>query len=206
MFTLSFNLRKKPNPNRALSLLIATAFMCGASSTHALSTDREQELLVDAHQSHTDQQANITILTGDVRITQGTIKGRGDKATVYGDGKGGIKQVVLVGNPAHVEQMLDNDGGLMTTDALTVDYKSDSDLVEMTGNVVAIQQNRGEFRGEHMLYNTKTGEMTGGDNNAESRVHLRMLPKVKTPDSKPAATPDKPAKSKNKNSDKTTEH
>lgn len=182
--------KRKPLINQLFRFLIIVFILLGYGSERciALSSDRDQELLIDAHQSHTDQQANITVLTGDVRMTQGTMKGHGDKATVYGDGKGSIKQVILIGQPAHLEQMLDNDGGLMTADALTVDYKSDTDLVEMTGNVVAVQQGRGEFHGEHMLYHTKTGEMTGGDDRPDSRVHIRMLPKSKTTDKKTSGT------------------
>lgn len=134
-------------------------------------------LNVDASRLHADPKNNVTLLTGDVRLTQGTIKGDGDKATVHQDANNRITRVVLVGTPAHFQQQLDNDGGLMRARAATIDYHADTDIVNLDGNVLVVQEKRGEFRGSHLVYNTATGEMQGGGKQPGGRVHLRMLPR-----------------------------
>jgi lipopolysaccharide export system protein LptA len=44
-----------------------------------------------------------------------------------------------------------------------------------------IQKGKGDFHGEHMVYNTKTGEMESGDNSPTSRVSMQFLPKSAEP-------------------------
>src|SRR5579859_1554950 len=181
---------RKPAMNKlgvgALVLLAA----CAAGDAVALSTDRNQPMDVDAGYMRTDQNAknpnaavNTTFLKGNVRITQGSIKAHGDEATLYQDNKAKegdskIKRVLLVGKQAHLEQLHDGDCSLMTADADTIDYHTDTDIADLKGNVHVIQKGKGDFKGEHMVYNTKTGEMESGDNSPSSRVTMRIEPKT----------------------------
>jgi len=189
-------------------------FLCLIASPMlwALSTDRDQPMDIDANHAQFEQDKQVPgntviYLKGNVRMEQGSLKAQADDATVYrgdnrskkneaGDSK--INRVLMQGKPAHLEQMQDNDGGLMTAQAYTIDYQVANDTVEFTGNVFIVQADRGEFRGERMVYNTKTGEMQSGDNRPESRVHIRMLPKK----SNEASDKDKSAKDKNTRGEK----
>jgi lipopolysaccharide export system protein LptA len=162
-----------------------------ASPAWALKSDRNQELNVDAAALHADPAHNLTLLTGDVQLSQGSIKGDGDKATVHQGADNRITRVVLEGGPAHFEQQLDNGGGHMRASAATIDYHADTDIVDLTGNVRVVQEGRGEFHGRHLVYNTASGEMQGGGEPG-GRVHLRMLPKQPagaSPDAGHAAPP-----------------
>ncbi|MGA9829326.1 MAG: lipopolysaccharide transport periplasmic protein LptA [Rhodanobacteraceae bacterium] len=167
-----------------------------AGPAFALQSDRTKVLNVDASRLHADPKNNVTLLTGDVRLTQGSIKADGDKATVHQDASNRITRVVLVGTPAHFQQQLDNNGGLMRSHATTIDYHADTDIVDLDGNVLVVQENRGEFRGRHLVYNTTTGEMQGGGEQSGGRVHLRMLPRQ-------PATPNKDATNKDADRNKT---
>jgi lipopolysaccharide export system protein LptA len=154
----------------------------------------------------TNPDVSVTYLKGDVKILQGSIKAHGDNATIYQDNSdknaakaapaatapaattdaatqksSRIKRVLLVGKQAHMEQVHDGDCGLMTADADTIDYHADTDIADMTGHVVVNQAGKGEFHGEHMLYNTNTGEMQSGDNTPSSRVSMRFEPKNQNP-------------------------
>ena len=55
------------------------------------------------------------------------------------------------------------------------------DLADLKGHVSVNQKGKGEFHGEHMIYNTKTGEMESGDNSPQSRVTMRFEPKTAAP-------------------------
>ena len=188
-----------------MRLRIDTAIVClavtlAAPHASALSTDHDQPMDVNANYMRTDQNktanpdVSTTFLKGDVRITQGSIKTHSDEATIYQDnsakaaksadasgGNSKIKRVVMTGKPAHMEQLHDDDCSLMTADADTIDYHTDTDIADLKGHVNVIQKGKGEFHGEHMVYNTKTGEMQSGDNSPQSRVSMRFEPKNAAP-------------------------
>lgn len=185
-----------------MRLRIELATFCFAAAlaappAFALSTDHDQPMDVNANYLRTDQNkstnpdVSTTFLKGEVRITQGSIKTHSDEATIYQDnstkpakaadgaaaGSSKIKRVLMTGKPAHMEQLHDGDCGLMTADADTIDYHTDTDIADLKGHVNVVQKGKGEFHGEHMVYNTKTGEMQSGDNSPQSRVSMRFEPK-----------------------------
>jgi lipopolysaccharide export system protein LptA len=202
------------SPGKSSSLALACGLLVAASAAHALSTDRNQQMLVDADyskmQQSSDDKPGVSNLVGDVKIVQGSMKAHGDEATIYqhatnakdaqgNDISGGIQRVVLVGKKAqaHMEQLQDNDAGLITADADKIDYNSDTSIADLTGNVTVVQQGRGTFHGTHMTYNTDTGEMESGDNTPANRVHMVMEPKKAAPAATtPATAPPKPADAK----------
>lgn len=178
------------NPDwRSAAVLLLLMF---AGSAHALKNDREQPLDVRAKSQETTLgqksggDTNVATLRGAVEMTQGSLKANGDVAVVYDTdkagkaGDGSIKRLKLTGKPARMQQQLDNDGGLMQASADTIEYNTDSSIAEFTGNVVVIQQNKSEFRGDHMTYNTNTGAMKSGEETGDSVVRLRFLPQPKT--------------------------
>ncbi|MDE2498400.1 MAG: lipopolysaccharide transport periplasmic protein LptA, partial [Xanthomonadaceae bacterium] len=71
--------------------------------------------------------------------------------------------------------------------AATIDYKVSENTVILTGNASVVQQGRGEFHGEKLVYNTDTGEIQGTPASG-GRVHITLQPR-----SKPAPASAKPA-------------
>ena len=168
------------------------------ANAFALKSDRDQQMLLDAnHQTSMQSQTgkagdpDITHLDGNVIMTQGSMKGHGDHAVIYKnpsavvDAKGNagkMTRVVFTGKQAQMQQVHDDDCGLMTAAANTIDYNAETGVATLTGQVVVVQKGKGESHSEHMIYNTNTGEMQSGDNSPTSRVHVVMEPK-----SQPAA-------------------
>ncbi|HJT97658.1 MAG TPA: lipopolysaccharide transport periplasmic protein LptA [Rhodanobacteraceae bacterium] len=194
-------------------VLAAAALMPIAAS--ALSTDRQQKMYINADYSKIVQnsdnskpnQPSVAYLNGNVTMDQGSLKARGDDATIYQHPSGAknaqgedvssqLQRVILIGKKkqAHIEQKQDA-GGLMTGDADKIDYDADTSIAVLTGNVVVVQPGRGEFRGAYMTYNTNTGEMESGDKNSSaSRVQMVIEPKAKP--ATPAKTDAKPSDEK----------
>ena len=182
------------NTVRCLAGSVTLALACDA---FALGSDRSQSMLIDANYQKTTQSQtgkagdpDITKLDGNVVVTQGSMKAHADHATIYKNPSGvadksgnvgGITRVVLVGKQAHLQQVHDGDCGLMNADADNIDYLNGSGIATLTGNVVIVQKGKGEFHGEHMTYNTNTGEMESGDMSSTSRVHMVMEPKSEQP-------------------------
>jgi lipopolysaccharide export system protein LptA len=191
--TMSRNNMRHP----ALRPLLALLGVALSADALALKSDRDQQMLLDANRQTSSQSQtgnandpDITHLDGNVVMTQGSMKGRGDHAVIYKnpsgvlDAKGNagkMTRVVFTGKPAHMQQVHDDDCGLMTADANTIDYNVETGVATLTGQVLVVQKGKGESHSEHMIYNTNTGEMESGDNSPTSRVHMVMEPKTEAP-------------------------
>jgi len=153
-----------------------------ALPAHALSTDRDKPMDVTAAYSRINQGSDgkpgTTYLRGDVRVVQGTLKANAAEATIRQDADGAIRTVVLTGSQARLEQQQDG-GGLMVAQADRIEFDNASSVAELTGDVKVVQQGRGEFRGAHMTYNTNTGVMESGNQDAGGRVHMIIQPTKK---------------------------
>src|SRR5688572_29201233 len=97
---------RKTSPAALASFfLVALAFALPAA---AKSTDRQQPMDVKADQSSALLgDDSVSTLTGNVEITQGTLKVNADRADIQ-QAEGGIREVVLTGNPARLHQIADN--------------------------------------------------------------------------------------------------
>lgn len=184
-------LRRAASLSPILSVALAAAL--AAPAAHALKSDRDQPLNVSSNTFRTDQNKHVTVLTGAVKLDQGTIKGEADTGTVHQNENNEIVRVVLDGKPAKLDQKLDGDGGMMRSSAAKIDYDNGSSTAILTGNAIVIQEGRGTFRAERIVYNTESGEITGGVEGG-GRVTMQALPQPKKPAAdKPA---DKPATDK----------
>ncbi len=168
-----------------LALGIGLLVLACAFDAQALSSDREKDLEVFAAYNKSvmgkaNSAENFTLLQGNVRMQQGSLKARGDEARLFDAGaRSDSRRMVLTGKPAHLEQRLDGDGGLMTARATEIDYDDGTGIAVLSGDVVVVQEGKSEFRGPRMTYNTNTGAMEGGSQAAGSEV--RMIFKAKKP-------------------------
>jgi len=180
-----------------IAAILALILLGMAPAASALQSDRSQPMAIDAHYqkstlSRTGKAGDPDILRydGNVAISQGSMKINADHATVYqnpsgvadanGD-VGGITRIVFTGKPAHMRQVHDGDCRLMTAQADRIDYDNVSGIAKLTGNVTVVQKGKGEFHGQNMTYNTNTGDMESGSKAPDSRVHMVIQPKDKSP-------------------------
>jgi lipopolysaccharide export system protein LptA len=157
----------------ALSLILLAMLL--PFDSYAKTTDRSQPM--DVESDHTDVEMGDNgdaVLTGNVKITQGTLEVGADKATIQRQ-DGEISQVVLTGAPATLKQVNDNGETMNARAAQITYYTAGKDLIVLSGDVV-IEQPRGNLRGETIKYDLKTGRLDGGGDG--SRVHMRIMPKT----------------------------
>lgn len=178
-------------------LLAACALAILPALVVAKQSDRQQPMNFAA--KHTDAYNapnTVTTLSGNVKITQGTLLLTGDLAKIYLDANSAISRVVVTGKRAHIQQ-LDDNGNLMTGNSAQLDYDNILEIAVLTGQASVKQQGRGEFHGDKLTYNTQTSQITG-DSGGDGLVHGVFLPKpkpagVSTPVSMPAAASSSPA-------------
>jgi lipopolysaccharide export system protein LptA len=178
-----------PPSRRAKAGLEAVCLALGLlalAPASARQSDRSQPMQVNA--SHFDgfQKPNsVTTLSGNVVITQGTLKATGNLAKVYFDADTQISRVVITASPAHIEQ-LDDSGNLMQGNAASIDYDNIHGIAVLSGNASVTQKGRGEAHGDKLTYNTQTSQMTG-DSGGDGLVRMTFLPRPQP------ATPAAPA-------------
>jgi len=160
---------------RPASLLLAAtlAALC-AGSAAARSTDRNQPMDIEAgHQSGTIDDSQPTVLSGGVKIVQGTLNIDADHAVITLKGSEPV-HAVLTGSQAILRQQMDN-GTPMTAKADRIDYDMVADVVVLTGNYTVTTQ-RGSTSGQRLTYNLKSGQVDSGGQDG-GRVKMRILPK-----------------------------
>src|SRR6185437_4995304 len=165
-------------------LLIAALLACGVAQ--AKQTDKNQPININASSFAGSQDSGKIVFTGSVTMDQGTFHADGAQATGYTDpdDTSQWQRVVLTGNPAHFQQTQDS-GTLVHGQAQTIDYKVSENTVILTGSASVVQQGRGEFHGNQLVYNTDTGEIQGTPASG-GRVHITLQPRSKPAAVKPA--------------------
>ena len=163
---------------RAASLptLAVLAAALAAAPAWAKSSDRNQpmDLTSNTQDCMLADDGGPCVFTGNVRIVQGTLDVRADKADVRRGG-GDIRRVILTGSPAQLKQELD-DGGIIDASANTVDYDLQTETVVFTGNARIDQAGRGSMSGGRIVYNMATGRVQGGGQDG-GQIRTRILPK-----------------------------
>lgn len=182
--------RANGSPDLAGLLALAALFLLPAVAL-AKKDDRNQPMDFTAKSTNAYNAPNsVTTLTGNVKLTQGTLLITGNEAKVYLDKDTQIARVVVTGNPAHIQQ-LDENNNLMQGDAATLDYDNINGIAVLIGNAKVTQQGRGTFNGDKITYNTDTSLITG-ESGGDGLVHGTFLPKPK-PAGAPATKPATPA-------------
>ena len=171
--------RSHPNRTRIELLALFVAALCACGVVQAKQSDKNQPININASSFAGSQDSGKIVFTGSVTMDQGTFHADGAQATGYTDpdDTSQWQRVVLTGNPAHFQQTQDN-GTLVRGQAATIDYKVSENTVILTGGASVVQQGRGEFHGEKLVYNTDTGEIQGTPA-AGGRVHITLQPRTK---------------------------
>lgn len=192
------NSRIEVTRKSALAIALTCAALMVSLGAQATQADRDQPVNVNADSFQGSQDAGKATLNGNVKIDQGTLHADGGNAVATFNKDNQVQRVVLTGKPAHMQQKLD-DGSMVHGSADTIDYTVSENTVVLTGNATVVQQDRGEFHGAKLVYNTDSGQING-EGGAGGQVHMVLQPKTSTgkPARKPAA-PSTPAPASSKN-------
>lgn len=161
-------------PFDAEQLLCVCLALALGTLAQARESDRQKPMDVEADHSQTSTAANgATHLWGNVHSTQGTLEIKADDA-VLTQTKGGISRAVLKGHPVYLRQE-DEDGQPMTATSRNLDYDLAKKTAVFTGDVI-ITQPRGVMRGERVVYDIGSGQITSGGDGTRVRMHIEPKP------------------------------
>lgn len=143
---------------------------------NALPSDANEPIRLLADKATYSESTGVTSYTGNVSITQGTLKMQSDNLTVNLTPNRAIESAVAVGRPATIQQIVTKEKGLAKGQANRIDYNVKTGIVTLTGNA-RLTQNGGSFSGNIIRYSLKVGdvEATGGNS---QRVELVFPPQA----------------------------
>ncbi|MFO1494115.1 MAG: lipopolysaccharide transport periplasmic protein LptA [Lysobacterales bacterium] len=161
--------------NRSSASLLAGATLLAllAAPAWALESDRQQPMQIKSDRFESGMKDDVTVLTGNVRITQGSLVVNAARADIT-QVKGEVSRALLTGSPATLKQTLDG-GGELNARAATIDYQLAEENVELRGAVV-LERPQGTLRSEKVVYSVKTGRLAAGQD-VSGGVELVIPPK-----------------------------
>lgn len=125
-----------------------------ASAGYAAQADRDKPVHLRADEVTIDQQKGTAVYTGNVVLSQGSLKITASKMVMVrkGDQMGTMN---AYGSPAHLAEVLD-DGTKVAGEAKRIEYDMGAKTVNLYEDAW-VQRGTDEMRGEVISYNTENG-------------------------------------------------
>lgn len=159
----------------SLNLLVVGALLTASLPAFALTGDSEKPVNIDSQNQQLDMLGNVATFTGNVIVTQGSIKITADKVVVTRPGGDSKKTVVdAYGAPATFYQLQDN-GKPVKGNASKMHYELANDFVELTGNAY-LEQLDSNIKGDRITYLVKQQKMQAYSEGKSNRVTTVLVP------------------------------
>jgi lipopolysaccharide export system protein LptA len=185
-----------PAAERGLRRPGALLLLCLPALAHALASDRDQPITIEADTATLKEKEGVSVYRGNVHLNQGTLKLHGDTLTVYTKDEH-IDKAVLIGAPATFVQRPDGQEVDQHAEAQRMEYQATGGLLILTGSARVWQTDGKEIRSEKIVYDMTRNTANAGDSAGSDRVHITLQPKPRQPQSpapeaSPATTPAPP--------------
>ncbi|QKX15729.1 lipopolysaccharide transport periplasmic protein LptA [Microbulbifer sp. YPW1] len=178
----------KPNdstrrPARSIFRAAGATFLATllfAANTLALPNDREQPVKVSADKLEANRSKNLSVYSGNVVISQGSLQIRADRVEVHGNTKGEINKVVATGKPAHFQQQVEESTTPVKARAKRIEFLVSSDALQLTGEAF-VDRDGNTLSAERIDYDLNSEQMQAQGQSEQKRVEM-----IWKPESKPA--------------------
>jgi lipopolysaccharide export system protein LptA len=179
MVNMRQNRQSQHHFNSVSVAALITLFM-SSSQTFALESDSKQAIMIDSNGASYDEKSQLSIYTGNVIATQGSIRVNSDKLVVHlKDGE--PEKLVFTGKMAKFKQTPSPGSADITGQAETGEFYPKRNLLLLINNAT-VWQGSGTYSSDFIEYDIKTSLVKAGDrdddaNNSKQRVHVVIQPK-----------------------------
>jgi len=180
---------------------IALALVLGAGAAQAEQADRLKPLNAEADNLRYDDARQVSIFTGNVVITKGTIVIRGAQVEVRQDPQGHQFGTVQ-GSPGYFKQKREGVNEFIEGEARRIEYDSRADTVRFVGDAVLRRylgtELNDETRGSVIVYDNRSevftvdgnpGTANPGNPGGRVRATLTPVPRPGEPGAAPTVPP-----------------
>jgi len=175
-----------------LSLLLWLLLACFSTLVFAERADRDKPMQMEADRVTVDDVNQTSIFEGNVQMRQGTLFIEASRIVIAQDKKG-FSQVTATGQLAHFRQKRDGVDEVAEGYGERIEYDNFIEVANFYGQA-RVKREGDDVRGEHIIYNTKTGvfevfgsNMQKPETAGKGRVTIVIQPKDKTAETAPIA-------------------
>ena len=141
--------------------------------------DRDKPTTIDSDRLDHDDQKQVTIFTGNVVLTKGTLVMRGDRMELTQDSNGNYFGT-MTGRPARFRQKREGVNEFMEGEAITLDYNGKDEIVTLIQNAV-MRRLEGDLlkervAGDRLTYNNLTERYQVEANEGQPRARMFLMP------------------------------
>jgi lipopolysaccharide export system protein LptA len=142
---------------------------------YSKSEDNQQPIHVEADSLEVRDSDNISIYTGNVKLTQGSLEIHSDRLTLYFDDNKILTLMQMTGSPATFRQL--NDSNLeITGEALEMKY-SESESTLLLLEKAKLTQGADIIESNKINLNIDSNSIEAGSVEPENRVRMLIQPK-----------------------------
>lgn len=172
--TRSDNLDNKIAKGRWTSAISLLGLLGISLTASALPSDANESVRLLADKVTYSESSGVMSYSGNVIITQGTLKLTASNITVNLSKNRSINNAIATGSPATMQQVVTKEKGLAKGQASKIDYNAVTGIITLSGNA-KLTQNGASFAGNVIRYSLKAGdvEATAG---GSQRVELVFPP------------------------------
>lgn len=174
------------------SLLLGIVLFAHAAAGHAERADRGKPVHLESDRVSINDVSHVSVFSGNVVLTQGTLVIRGDRLVVRQD-KNGFKHGTATGNLASFRQKREGLDEYVEGYGERIEYDTGSTIMEIFGHA-RVKRGEDDVRGEHIIYDSKTGifqvssapdSKQAPASGKEQRVRMVIQPKNKPAPAEP---------------------
>lgn len=133
-----------------VTLILTLVLLQMPWSVMALSSDKEQPIYIEADRVDIDDINGISVYSGNVSFTQGSMRIQAETVTVYTDDKA-LTRFVGTGTPARYWQRPDGSEDEIRAEASNMEYFAESELLQLQGSA-HLWRGDSEFSGNFIEY------------------------------------------------------
>lgn len=168
------------NARQTLSLLTLLALSC-ANLAHALESDRDQTIEIQADAATLDESQGKSVYQGQVVITQGTLEVTAEEVEIHTVDSEVIQIIATAGTNelAHYQQQMNENREMVSAQAKKITYLVQEERLHLAGTA-SLRQVDDVFTGELLYYDMANGIVNLHSSGGSDRVNMTISPKKST--------------------------
>lgn len=161
-------------------LMVLMLFIGAASNAQAAKSDRDAPTKIDADRLDHDDQRLLTVFSGNVVLTQGSLILRGDRLELRQQ-PDGTSLGLVTGRPARFRQKREGVDEWMIGEGLRIEYDSKTEIAVLSDQAVmrrvAGEMTMDQVAGDRVTYNNVT-EVYGVETQpGRARARMTLMPR-----------------------------
>ncbi len=166
------SIASQPAPGRA-ALVVFLAALAIAPPAWSVPEDADKPIEIDAEHAELDRAAGTVVYSGSVKAKQGTMRVTADRMTIEVENQK-VVRITARGNPAHYQQQLEADKGLVKADASTIVYHTRDEKIDLQGDA-HLEQGGTKISGSLIHYDVVAGK-ANAESGEQEPVHVIVQP------------------------------